>query len=343
MKVRRYIRLVAGISIISILFAAGGAGFAQETAKPSETKEKAAPAQPEKALPEKVATVNGVTISGAELSRQYAMYLQGTGQRAAAVPQEQKQKVRSEILNGLIDQELLYQESRKLGIQIDNAAVNGQFDTFRQRYKTEDEYQADLKSMQMSEVEVKNQIKRSLAIREVINQKVVNGIVIDEAETRSFYDANPQFFTKPDQVKASHILIMVDKSASDEEKAAARKKIEGIRKQAEGGTPFAELANTHSDDGSKQNGGDLGFFKRGMMVKPFEDAAFSLEKDQLSGVVETQYGYHLIKVTDKTPEEKVAFAEVKDRISAHLKQGKVEKEARGYIDTLKKSAKVDKF
>lgn len=344
MTVRRTLQLAVGIMTLSFVLLLGSVVSAQDKTKPAETVETSAPAKAEsKPLPAKVATVNGVTISGNDLTREYAIYLQRTGQKEGAVPVGQRDKITSDILDGLIDQELLFQESRKLGIQVENAVVDEQIAAIKKRYQTEAEFKADLESMQMSEVQVKSQIERGLAIREVINQKVANAIVIDEAESKTFYEANPQYFSKPERVKASHILIMVPKTASAEEKAAARKKIEDVRKQAQSGTPFADLAKTYSDDGSKQKGGDLGYFRRGMMVPPFEKAAFELEKDQISGVVETQYGYHLIKVTDKAPAETVGFAEAKERISAHLKQEKVEKEARTYIDSLKKSAKVDKF
>lgn len=344
MTVRRTLHLAVGIIALSIVLLLGGVVSAQDKTKPAQDTQKSAPAAVEsKPLPAKVATVNGVTISGEDLTREYGIYLQRTGQKEAAVPVGQKDKVTSDILDGLIDQELLFQESRKLGIQIESTVVNEQIEAIKKRYPTETEFKAELESMQMTETQVKTQIERGLAIREVINRKVADAIVIDENESKSFYEANPQYFIKPERVKASHILIMVAKTATDTEKAAARKKIEDILKQAKSGTPFADLAKAHSDDGSKQNGGDLGYFKRGMMVPPFEEAAFALEKDQISGIVETQYGYHIIKVTDKGAEEKVEFAEAKDRISAHLKQEKVEKEARTYIDSLKNSAKVDKF
>ena len=126
-------------------------------------------------------------------------------------------------------------------------------------------------------------------------------------------------------------------------KKAARKKIEDVRKKAKGGADFAELAKTHSEGPSNVRGGDLGFFQRGQMVKPFEDAAFAMEKDQLSDIVETRFGYHLIKVTGKESEKKFSYEDVKERLSDRLKQDKVEKEARTYIDTLKKDAKIDKF
>lgn len=320
---------------ISIVLLLCGVSVAQDKAAPEKSADKP--------LPEKVASVNGVAISGEDLNREYNIFLQRTGRPQENMPAAQQDQIKSDILDGLIEQELLYQQSRTLGIQIGNDTVDQQLDAIKQRYATEAEFQETLTSMQLSEVEVKKQIERGLAIREVIEQKVAAGIVIAESDSKAFYDGNPQFFMQPERVKASHILIKVDKNATDADKAAARKKIEDLRKQLQGGAAFADLAKTHSEGPSNVRGGDLGFFQRGQMVKPFEDAAFALDKDQLSGIVETDYGYHLILVTEKVPEKKLSFDEVKERLTAKLKQDRVEEQARIYIDTLKKDAKVEKF
>ena len=344
MTVRRSVHIAAGIIAISIALLLSGVVLAQEkTASPQAESQPAAPAAQPKPIPVKVATVNGVAISGDELTREYGIYLQRTGQAGGAVTAAQENQIKSRILDGLIDQELLFQESRKLGIQIQTQSVNDQWDAIKQRYPSEAEFQQALNSMQMTELEVKKHIERGLAIKEVIDSKVANKITIEDAESKAFYDNNPQFFTQPERVKASHILIKVDPGASEEEIKAARKKIEDVRKNAEGGADFAELAKTHSEGPSNVRGGDLGFFQRGQMVKPFEDAAFAMEKDQLSNIVETRFGYHLIKVTDKESEKTFSYDEVKERLTARLKQDKVEKEARTYIDSLKKDAKIDKF
>ena len=109
------------------------------------------------------------------------------------------------------------------------------------------------------------------------------------------------------------------------------------------GEDFATLAKTYSEGPSGPKGGELGYFRRGQMVKPFEEAAFSLQPNETSGIVETQFGYHLIKVSDKKPAKKMAYAEVKDRLGEHLKNQKRDSEASAYIETLRKDAKIEKF
>lgn len=148
--------------------------------------------------------------------------------------------------------------------------------------------------------------------------------------------------TEPEEVKASHILIKVEPTADDATKAAARKKIEDLQQKLKAGGDFAELAKENSEGPSNVRGGDLGYFKRGQMVKPFEDVAYSMKIDEVSDLVETRFGYHLIKVSDKKPEQTLAYADVKDKIAQRLKQEKVEKDATLYVEDLKKGAKIEK-
>ena len=147
-------------------------------------------------------------------------------------------------------------------------------------------------------------------------------------------------FKQPAQVKASHILIKVEPTADDAAKAAARKKIEEVRQKLTDGGDFAELAKEYSEGPSGPKGGDLGFFRRGQMVKPFEDAAFSMKINEVSAPVETRFGYHLIEVTDIKPEQTLAYADVKDKIAQRLKQEKIQEAAKVYVE---KDAKIEKL
>jgi peptidyl-prolyl cis-trans isomerase C len=135
----------------------------------------------------------------------------------------------------------------------------------------------------------------------------------------------------------------VDQGATEEKKVEARKKIKEVQEKVKKGEDFAELAKTYSEGPSAPRGGDLGLFGRGQMVKPFEDAAFSLKPNETSDIVETKFGYHLIKVVDKQPAKKIAYADVKDRINKHLKDQKLRTDRQLYFDKLKKDAKIEKF
>jgi len=144
-------------------------------------------------------------------------------------------------------------------------------------------------------------------------------------------------------VKASHILIKVEPKATESEKEDALKKIRDVQKKQIKGDDFAKLAKEYSQGPSNAKGGDLGYFKRGQMVPAFEEVAFKLKPGEVSDIVKTRFGYHLIKVVDKKPESTVPYEEIKDRLGQYLKQEKVQKEIKQLVEKLRKDAKVEMF
>jgi peptidyl-prolyl cis-trans isomerase D len=149
----------------------------------------------------------------------------------------------------------------------------------------------------------------------------------DPTEINAFYTNNIKKFTNPERRKARHILVLRKSTDTAEQLATERKKIEEILAKAKAGEDFAELAKKNSEDGLASRGGDLGFFSRGQMVKPFEDAAFSLQEGGISGIVKTQFGFHIIKV-DKIEAARIKpLAEVKPAIVAELKKVKSKSQA----------------
>ncbi len=150
---------------------------------------------------------------------------------------------------------------------------------------------------------------------------VRKSIRLNEADVRSYYEQNAARLSGPEERRASHILIAVAKDAPADERQQARAKAEELLAQARKAPEnFAQLAKKHSQDpGSAPNGGDLDYFGRGAMVKPFEDAAFALKKGEISGVVESDFGFHIIRVTDiKAPKLK-SFAELRASLEEDLK------------------------
>jgi len=291
----------------------------------------------------KMAVVNGVVISQDQFDKELSVHMDRASRQGQQLSDAQLAELKKNVLDGLIERELLYQQSRKAGIKIADQAVDEQIATIKQRFPGEQDYKNALSAMQLTEEEVKAQIARGLAIRELINEQIMNKIEVSDEESKAYYDAHPQLFKQPEQVKASHILIKVETDATDAQKAEARKKIDEIQQKIKAGGDFGELAKEFSEGPSNVRGGDLGYFRRGQMVKPFEDAAFSMQPGEVSEVVETRFGYHLIKVYDKKPEENLAYADVKEKLGQHMKQEKAEKEAGQYIEQLKKDAKIETF
>ncbi len=289
------------------------------------------------------AMVNGVAISMEQYNKELNVQLARGSQQGKQMSDDQLAALKNSILDSLIEREVLYQQSQKSGIQVSDQKVDDQLAGIKKRFPNETEYKNALSKMNLSEDEVKAQIKRGLSIKELIDQQITSKVVITDEESKAYYDKNPQMFKQPEQIKASHILIKVDAKADEAQKAEARKKIEEVQKKLKDGGDFAALAKEYSEGPSSAKGGDLGYFRRGQMVKPFEEAALALKPNEVSDIVETRFGYHLIIVYDIKPAQTLAYADVKDKINQRMKQEKVEKEAVQYVDKLKKDAKLEKF
>jgi peptidyl-prolyl cis-trans isomerase C len=292
---------------------------------------------------DKVAVVNGVVISKDAYDHELDFFVRRAAAQGQALPDEQMAQMKNQVLESLIDRELLFQESKKKGIEVKTEAVSDQLQKIEHKYPNKEDFKKLLSEMGLTESDVRRQISRGMAIQQLIDKEVTEKIMVSDEETRSFYDKNPQLFQQPEQVKARHILIKVEADAPDDQKAEARRKIEAVQQKVKKGEDFATLAKTYSEGPSGPRGGDLGYFRRGQMVKPFEEAAFSLKPNETSDIIETRFGYHLIKVDDKKPAKKMTYAEVKDRLNDHLKKQKAQSEADAYIETLRKDAEIEKF
>jgi peptidyl-prolyl cis-trans isomerase C len=296
----------------------------------------------EKKSPESpVAIINGTTIERQSFDREMNLYKQRMARSGRQLNESDSQGAEKALLDELVNRELLYQESLKKGIKIESKAVDDQYAAIRQRYPDDAKFKEILDRMNLDEATLKLQIAHQAAVQQLIDSQIGPKVSVKDEEAKAFYDANPNFFKMPEQVKASHILIKFDpQTADDAKKASAKKTLQEVKARLAKGEDFAVLAKEISQDASSANNGDLGYFRRGQMVKPFEDAAFGMQLNAVSEIVETQFGYHLIKVYDKKPESVIAFADVKDRIAEQLRDNKLKQEVMEYIQELRKSAKI---
>ncbi|MFC1863161.1 peptidylprolyl isomerase [Thermodesulfobacteriota bacterium] len=290
-----------------------------------------------------VATVNGAILTETDLSREIEGVRQQAARRGEVLDESRITKIKYDILESLIDQELLYQESKKKGIKVNEGLIKKEWDKITGQFPNETELNKALKGMNLTEPIIKKQIERGLSINQLISEQVAYKVKISADDAKEYYDKNPQAFREPEEVKASHILIKVEPNTDQAQKDAALEKIKDLQNKLKDGEDFASLAKEFSEGPSKTNGGDLGSFKRGQMVKPFEDAAFTMEPGEISDVVETRFGYHLIKVVEKKPEILINFEEVKVRLENFLRQGKTQEELKIYLAELGKGAKIERF
>ena len=290
---------------------------------------------------EAAAIVNGSVILLKTYNGQVQTIIQQYTSQGVNFQDAQLAELKIKVLDNLIDQELLYQDAVTKGLTISDETVTRQLDAVKGQFPDDETYKKVLASQGMTEEEVKADIGRTLMVEDYIMSKFGPLIKIEDADSMKFYEENSQYFSKPEQVRASHILIKVEPDAEDSVKKDALERINAIKVRLNNGEEFSELARTLSEGPSNVNGGDLGTFGHGQMVKSFEDAVFSMDVGDISDVVETQFGYHLIRLTAKNASSSVPFEEAKGQIAEHLTQLKMADMINGYIATIKPGAVIE--
>ena len=232
------------------------------------------------------------------------------------------------ILNQLIDYELLYQQAQKEKIKISNDEINLEIDKIKDNFSSPEEFDEALKANNITLARLKEDIERQVMINSVL-EKTRNQVSISDEELEEYYNENKESLVEPEQVHARHILVKTEEEANTL-----------LLQLKEGLADFSELAKEKSTDSSAPSGGDLGFFTRGRMVKEFEDAAFSLEPGEISDVVQTQFGYHIIKCEEKKEEYSPAFEEIKEQISNALKSQRENEAISAFISKLREEAVI---
>jgi len=324
--------------VVSLVVAIALAGTAFSAEKKKSSSKKTAVVAP--ATSSVVAKVNGAPITREELERALKFMLAQNPSKKELTAEEKK-KAETAVLEQLISAELLYQAGKKLAIaDIDNR-VEAQMKQGKAKFPSTEAYDKALKASGLSEKDLKEFARKEIYINNLIEKEIASKVTISDDQAKKFYDENIEKFKQPETVQASHILIGVDAKASAEEKSKAKEKAAALLKRAKAGEDFAALAKSDSTCPSAQQGGNLGFFAKGQMVPAFETAAFSLKPGEISDVVETQFGYHIIKVTDKKPAGTVPLADAKKEIVNYLKIQKIQQDITAFVDKLRKEGKIE--
>jgi peptidyl-prolyl cis-trans isomerase C len=288
-----------------------------------------------------LAKVNGVAITQGERDQTaQEMLSRGRMSQQQSSP-DMLPKIEAAALQQLINVELLYQKGQKLKVKDLDKKVDDKLAQMRAQFPSPADFEKALASANLTEKQFKSFTRKNIVIDNLLQKEVLGKISVSEADAKKFYDENQDKFKAPEQTRASHVLITVDQKATPEEKKKAKEKADAIRKRVAGGEDFAAVAKSESKCPSAAKGGDLGYFGKGQMVPAFEEAAASLKPGQISDVVETQFGYHIIKVTDRKQSETVKFNDVKGKIEDYLKNQEAQKPMADYVETLRKEAKIE--
>jgi len=369
-KIGRYILIVAACSLI--LGMTVGCGSKEEkaaTAKPviapgpAETAaapaavpaavQEAAPAAAvpavKPAVPDKKAAaagiaveVDGVKMTKAQLNTEMQKKL---AMLKGQIPADKLEQAKAEIRKGLVDdfvlRTLLSREVAAKKMTASDKEIASVMEEMKSQLPAGMTMDELIKKNKIDVAKMRDDIGMNIKINKLIEKAAGTTIKITDKETTDFYEKNKDKFTKPETVHARHILV--SKVPEDTEKSLTEKKAkaEDLRKKLLGGADFADLAAKNSDCPSKQAGGDLGTFARGQMVKPFEDAAFSQEKNAIGPVVVTDFGFHIIQVLDHQASQVVKLdADTKKRINDYLEGEKRKSAFDGMVKGLKAAANI---
>ena len=290
-------------------------------------------------LPEVVARVNGEAINRGDLEEAVTEIEARAGQ---PMPAEQRDRVLRAVLDQLIGYRLLAQESVSRKTAVTDADIEARMGQIRSQFPSEEVFKEQLQQRKMTLEKLRADTRANMQITAMLQAELDAKTAVSADQVNDFYVKNPAAFQQGERVKASHILVRVQANADSAEREKARAKAAGILADLKAGKDFGELAKQHSDDpGSGAQGGDLGYFQRGQMVPPFEQAAFALPVGQTSDLVTSDFGFHIIRVTDRQAGRTQPLDEVKADIEEYLLGQNREQQTRVFVETLKTKGKVE--
>jgi len=241
------------------------------------------------------------------------------------------------LLRDLIDQDLMVQKAKDLDIKVETDVVK-RLDEIRKEnhFATQDELQAAVEKQGMVWEDFEDNIRRNLLMREVIGREVGSRIIVTHADTRKYYDAHKQDFAFPEGVHLGEILISTDNRKPED----AEKRGEAALAELKAGAKWADVARKYSDHASASDGGDIGFFKQGTLAPAVADAIAKLGDNEITGLIQTKFGYMIVKVFERRKQGIASYDEVEQRVSEILYNQQMEPALREYLRTLRKESYI---
>ena len=294
-----------------------------------------------------IAKGTGIEIKRSQLDDAFTNVKAAAAARGQNIPDAQRSLLEANLLDELIVTKILAAKATAADKVKATEEAEKNIAKIRKSFPSEEKFLERLKLMKINGVdEMEKKMVEGNLPKAVLERELKSQVTVTDAEVKKFYDENPSRFEQAEQVRASHVLIgtkdAAGKDLTDAQKADKRKKIEELLKRAKAGEDFAKLAKEYSEDpGSKDNGGEY-TFPRGQMVPEFESAAFSLKKaGDISDVVTTPFGYHIIKLSEKIPAKNLTLTEVSSDLKDGLAGQKMQKLIPGYIEKVEAEAKVE--
>jgi peptidyl-prolyl cis-trans isomerase C len=321
MQLKRIVPVAAlAVSVLGSVWA-----FAQDSGAPANTVNPA------------VLEVNGEKVWAAQISMTMSNIAAQLDAQGQTMEQEQMVQMATQRL---IEQKLIAQEARRQGVASDELRFAEMMQQVEESAGGRAALEANLKARGSNVEQMETLVREMELSRTFIDKKVIPTIEVSDEDVAAFYEENPEMFAVPEQVHARHIIIAADQNADEATASAARAKAEAARERALAGEDFAELARELSEGPTAENGGDLGFFPHAMMEPEFADAAFALEPGEISDIIRSRYGFHVIKLEERRPAGTPSLDQVSDQIRLMIGQRKTARAVGELITQLREQATI---
>jgi peptidyl-prolyl cis-trans isomerase C len=294
-------------------------------------------------LPDPVAVVDSVPVPAADVRKVVIPLVNANAEPDTEVPAEVLLELCKRVTNEIIDRKLLYEEAVRLGIAPDPEAAEAELQRSELQFGGPRSFERIL---------VQQGVTREDAFRKIVEDSVIErwqdayvrkDLEVTPEEARVFYDEHPELFSRPEQVAATNIVILVEQDATPEEEAEARERITALRRRLEQGEDFYDLAREASQAPSRSRGGRIRPFARGERPPEFEAAAFSLDVGEISGIVQSPVGFHLIRLEERIPSETKAFDQIRNDLRLMLVDARIQERIQETLQRLRSDAKVEVF
>lgn len=286
-----------------------------------------------------IGEVNGVKLYESQVQAIIDELLPRAFYHSTITP-EKRNELRGKAIDELIKRELFYQEARKRGMVVKRSEIKDAIKTVKKRFRSEEEFKRALKNSNYTIESLEKDIERNILINRFAEKEIIERSRVSEEQLKDYYEENKSTFKRPEAIRLREILLKVEPTSTTEEKEKIKAQAEEIMERLKRGEDFSQLAYKYSMDDWRVKGGDMGLVHKGRLIPELEDVAFKLKDGEIS-IVESIYGYHIIKVDERVPETQLTFDEVRDRLRKELEDKNRKMNEEALLKRLKDGARIE--
>jgi len=289
-----------------------------------------------------VAMVNQEIITLSEVEKRIPPQKEEVVTEDRLQKQERTQALHRQVLEKLIEEKLIDQEAKKSAVKVSSKEVDAAVEEVKRRNgATQEDLERALAVEGLTLETYKKQIEKTIQRQRLINWSVKVEEKAGEKDLREFYKKNISRYRPNETYRPAQILFVIPKEATPGEIREIRKRCQNVLEKIRKGEDFGELAVLYSEDTSNKDRGDLGYFKKGELLPIFEKEALRLKVGEVSEIIRTEFGFHIIKLLDRKGTDPLPFEEVVERVKADYYESEMEKAFRQFLTTLKEKAVIE--